>query len=247
MKSTLLTILDFYDTENGNAPSSNTHARLQTDHRDRRIRREDPRRVCVHASRANTRSERRDIPAALRIGRTPRPRPNARDTDQRGTLHSQPHTRFPSSQLTTHRGTQIHPRLEEQLLAALATLPPLLDAARTAHADVLALTLEAALLKLSVLRARAHIALYGHAAPTNPRATMARALAAAQEKLRAKQRAQEDEERALDAQLAAYEGALGLVGGREGGFAQLVEDMARVRRETEECRKDLRRLGWTGD
>lgn len=76
---------------------------------------------------------------------------------------------------------------------------------------------------------------------------MARALAAAQEKLRAKQRAQEDEERALDAQLAAYEGALGLVGGREGGFAQLVEDMARVRRETEECRKDLRRLGWTGD
>ncbi|EED80927.1 predicted protein [Postia placenta Mad-698-R] len=116
---------------------------------------------------------------------------------------------------------EIHPRLEEQLLAALATLPPLLDAARTAHADVLALTLEAALLKLSVLRARAHIALYGHAAPSNPRATMARALAAAQEKLRAKQRAQEDEERALDAQLAAYEGALGFVGGREGGITAL--------------------------
>ena len=40
---------------------------------------------------------------------------------------------------------------------------------------------------------------------------------------------------------------LDLVGGRDAGFAQVVKDMARVKRETEECRKDLRRLGWTGD
>ena len=65
--------------------------------------------------------------------------------------------------------------------------------------------------------------------------------------LRARKQAQEAEARRLAGQVAAYEGALGLVGGRDGRFAQVVRDMARVRRETEECRKDLRRLGWTGD
>lgn len=206
MKTTLLTVLDFYDTEN---EESDEKTRVES---------------------AFT------LPERIRARKEETSRQRSILAEHRGRV-----------QTLVTQINEIHPRLEEQLLAALATLPPLLDAARTAHADVLALTLEAALLKLSVLRARAHIALYGHAAPSNPRATMARALAAAQEKLRAKQRAQEDEERALDAQLAAYEGALGLVGGREGGFAQLVEDMARVRRETEECRKDLRRLGWTGD
>lgn len=76
---------------------------------------------------------------------------------------------------------------------------------------------------------------------------MARALAAAQDKLRERQRAQEEEEATLDGQIAAYEEVMGLVGGREGSFGQVVEDMTRVRRETEECKRDLRRLGWTGD
>ena len=35
-----------------------------------------------------------------------------------------------------------------------------------------------------------------------------------------------------------------LVDEHGGGFAQAIEDWARVRRETEECRQDLRHLGW---
>ncbi|KAI0763803.1 hypothetical protein BD413DRAFT_580231 [Trametes elegans] len=154
-----------------------------------------------------------------------------------------------------------HPALEAQLISALETLPPQLRAARAAHADVLAATTEAALLKLSLLRARAHRALYGLALPhpssagaagtaadpTPPR-TVSSAVGAAYKALRARERAQDEEMRALDGQVAAYEGMLSLVdGGREGSFAQVVRDMARVKRETEECRRDLRRLGWTGD
>ena len=67
------------------------------------------------------------------------------------------------------------------------------------------------------------------------------------ERLKERQRAQEAEMERLDAQIAQYEGMLSLVDGRDGSFAQVVRDMARVKRETEECRKDLRRLGWTGD
>ncbi|KAH9888819.1 hypothetical protein C8Q73DRAFT_793822 [Cubamyces lactineus] len=181
-----------------------------------------------------------------------------------------------------HRINDAHPELEAELTLALETIPPQLRAARTAQADVLAATIEAALLKLSLLRARAHRALYGfsgsRAAPdhvartkdktgagTKPRtktetktetetppghnATVAHAVAAAHEALRARQRAQEDEMRELDGQIAAYEGMLSLVdgagSGREGPFAQVVSDMARVKRETEECLQELKRLGWT--
>lgn len=141
---------------------------------------------------------------------------------------------------------EIHPRLEDILANALKTLPPVLNAARTARTDVLAMTIETCLLKLSLIRARAHTALYTHASPTNPAATMPRALAAAHAKLDAKRRAQDEEEHALDRQIAKYEEMLSFVDG-DGGFAQVVKDMARVRSETEECRRDLRRLGWTGD
>ncbi|KAH9839877.1 uncharacterized protein C8Q71DRAFT_855184 [Rhodofomes roseus] len=142
---------------------------------------------------------------------------------------------------------QIHPRLEEDLIEALSVLPSILNDPRTAEAALLSTTIEASLIKLSLIRTRTHVALYGHSSPSRPNATMSRALATAAERLRAKQRTQEEEERELDGQLAAYDGMLSLVGGKDGSFAQVVEDMARVKRETEECRKDLRRLGWTGD
>ncbi|KAH9905517.1 uncharacterized protein B0H18DRAFT_909078 [Fomitopsis serialis] len=142
---------------------------------------------------------------------------------------------------------QIHPRLEDDLVGALSTLPSISNAARTAEADLLSTTIEASLMKLSLMRTRMHIALYGHSSPNRPDSNMNRALATAMEKLRAKARAQEEEERELDGQISAYDGMLSLVGGKDGNFAQAVEDMARVKRETEECRKDLRRLGWTGD
>lgn len=51
-----------------------------------------------------------------------------------------------------------------------------------------------------------------------------------------------EEERALDQELGEYAQLLNLVDER-GGFAQVI-DWVRVRRETEECRQDLRRLGW---
>ncbi|KAI0664205.1 hypothetical protein C8Q70DRAFT_224103 [Cubamyces menziesii] len=171
-----------------------------------------------------------------------------------------------------HRINDAHPELEAELTLALETIPPQLRAARTAQADVLAATIEAALLKLSLLRARAHRALYGFSAPPqahttaktktkastsaggSPQTTVAHAVAAAHEALLARQRAQEEEMRALDGQIAAYEGMLRLVDGvgegkgregREGPFAQVVSDMARVKRETEECLQELKRLGWT--
>ncbi len=116
-----------------------------------------------------------------------------------------------------------------------------------AEADVVAATIETALLKLSLVRARAHRALYGYALPNRPDATISRAVAAAYEMLKERQRAQEAETQKLDRQIEQYESMLRLVDGRDGSFGQVVKDMARVKRETEECRKDLRRLGWTGD
>ncbi|OBZ73559.1 hypothetical protein A0H81_06027 [Grifola frondosa] len=142
---------------------------------------------------------------------------------------------------------EIHPRLEDELTNALLTLPPILNASRTAQYELLATTIETSLLKLSLIRARAHSALYGHTSPKNPDATMSRALAAARDKIREKERAQEREEKVLDEQIDQYQKMLDLVGGRDGSFGQVVKDMARVKRETEECRRDLRRLGWTGD
>ncbi|CCM06788.1 uncharacterized protein FIBRA_09088 [Fibroporia radiculosa] len=134
-----------------------------------------------------------------------------------------------------------------KLLDALTTLPLLVNATRAVQADVTAISIEAALLKLSILRSRAHIALYGHSSYKAPGDTMNQALAAAHNKLRVRERAQENEEHYLGAKFALYEGLLGLVDRREGGFAQVVADMARVKKEAEECKKDLRRLGWTGD
>ncbi|PIL24991.1 hypothetical protein GSI_12878 [Ganoderma sinense ZZ0214-1] len=142
---------------------------------------------------------------------------------------------------------EAYPALEEQLIEALTVIPPQLHATRSAQADVIAATIEAALLKLSVVRARAHRALYGQALPSDPRATVARAVTAAHAKLKERQRAQDTEMRKLDRQIEEYESMLNLVDGRDGSFAQVVKDMARVKRETEECRKDLRRLGWTED
>ncbi|TFK94158.1 hypothetical protein K466DRAFT_593827 [Polyporus arcularius HHB13444] len=145
------------------------------------------------------------------------------------------------------RINEAQPALEAKLVTALSTLPPELHAPRLAEADVVAATIETALLKLSLVRARAHRALYGYALPNRPDATVSRAVAAAYEKLRERQRAQEAETQKLDRQIEQYESMLRLVDGRDGSFGQVVKDMARVKRETEECRKDLRRLGWTGD
>lgn len=142
---------------------------------------------------------------------------------------------------------QIHPRLESELSDALADIPPLLTSARTARAEVVAMTVEISLLKLSLIRTHAFRSLYGHNSPMSANITMNHALGAVATKLREQQAAQREEQVMLDSQIDQYSRMLQLVDGHDGGFAQVVEDMSRVQKETEECRKDLRRLGWTGD
>lgn len=127
---------------------------------------------------------------------------------------------------------------------------------------MLALTIETLLLKLSVVRARIRESLYGHISSSNPHATMLNAISHSQKQFIAQQRVLEAQGHDIQARLQEYQQLLELVDG-PGGFAQVVEDLATVKRETEECRKDLRcvmctyhvpaeplneefrRLGWT--
>ena len=87
---------------------------------------------------------------------------------------------------------------------------------------------------------------------------MAEALTEVHARLVAKEQAQREEEKELDRQLGEYDAVMDLVSGGgqkgrrkgdggDGGFKQVIADMASVRREIEDCKKDLRRLGWTAD
>jgi hypothetical protein len=130
---------------------------------------------------------------------------------------------------------------------ALTEYPPALNSSRSASNDLLAVTIETSLLKLSLIRARAHITLYGYALPTKPEVNMAQSLSVAFKKGKEDERRLIEEDRALDHELDEYSRLLQLIDGPGGGFIQVVEDWTRVQKETEECRRDLRRLGWTGD
>ncbi|EGO22174.1 hypothetical protein SERLADRAFT_472618 [Serpula lacrymans var. lacrymans S7.9] len=132
-------------------------------------------------------------------------------------------------------------------MQSLTSLTPKMESSRTASNELLATTIEVSLLKLSLIRASSNQALYGFTSSANPQANMIRALSGAHEKLKKDERRLEQEERNVDKQIAEYERLLQLVDGPRGGFAQVVDDWVRVQRESEECRKDLRRLGWTGD
>ncbi|KAG5653397.1 hypothetical protein H0H81_000684 [Sphagnurus paluster] len=144
--------------------------------------------------------------------------------------------------------SETHARLQADLAQAVAKYPREINSRSNASAELLAARIEAALIKLSLIRARATRALYNHRAPDSPEgATLAQALEAAHRKLKVDERKMREEEAALDRQLAEYEGMLRLVDGAGGGFAQVVEDWTRVQKERDECVRDLRRLGWTGD
>ncbi|KAL0569788.1 putative ubiquinone biosynthesis monooxygenase [Marasmius crinis-equi] len=142
---------------------------------------------------------------------------------------------------------QIHPQLQEDLVNALEKYPPALERKRTAEDALTATTIETSLVKLSLIRARCHQALYGFKSETHPDATMSNALRAAYENLQEEGMDLEEEERALDAQLSEYQQLLEIVDGENAGFGQLVDDWLKVQKETEDCCRDLRRLGWTGD
>ncbi|KAF9071374.1 hypothetical protein BDP27DRAFT_526750 [Rhodocollybia butyracea] len=141
-----------------------------------------------------------------------------------------------------------HTRLKANLLEGLSTFPPVLNRKRKASDDLVAATIEASLVKLSLLRAQSYQKLYGFTSDTEPDATMAKALTTAHGKLKEEAHGLLEEEHALDAQIEEYERLTRLVDGDSGTeFAQVVEDYIRVEKESEECRRDLRRLGSTGN
>lgn len=77
---------------------------------------------------------------------------------------------------------------------------------------------------------------------------MADALLKRHDKVWEEERRLQEQEAALDHQLLEYDHLLALIdGGVEGGFRQVLDDWSLVQKETDECRKDLRRLGWSGD
>ncbi|KAJ7043534.1 hypothetical protein C8F04DRAFT_722039 [Mycena alexandri] len=143
---------------------------------------------------------------------------------------------------------EIHPRLQQRLTYALERFPTEMESRSAASDDLLAMAIEASLVKVSLVRAQALDSVYNYHSQKNPELHMRRALSAAHMKLKEDEREMEEEERKLDRELAQYQTLLDMVdGGGSGGFRQIVADTARVGKETEECKRDLRRLGWTGE
>ncbi|KAG7444344.1 uncharacterized protein BT62DRAFT_995372 [Guyanagaster necrorhizus] len=139
---------------------------------------------------------------------------------------------------------EMHPLLQEELVQSLRKWPPVLNSQRQAHHDFLATTIETFLIKLSLIRARCHQLLYGFKDDGND---MASALMTMHNKLTEEESELEKEEAELDRQLHEYHRLLHLVDGNKSGFRQVLEDWSQIQKETEECRRDLRRMGWTGD
>ncbi|KAJ3862822.1 hypothetical protein EV359DRAFT_65333 [Lentinula novae-zelandiae] len=165
-------------------------------------------------------------------------------------LESELSSTWSSSIDVISRINELHITLQTELLDAISTIPPALNKKRKADNALSAAVIEASLVKLSLMRAQSHQKFYGYVSKTQPDATMIKALSIAQDKLRDEADDLLEEERALDSQIEAYARLMRLVDGSpqtdRAGFAQIVEDYIRVEKETEECRRDLRRLGWTG-
>ena len=146
---------------------------------------------------------------------------------------------------------QIREMFEKELEQAISTTFPIYDAARSASIDLLLTTIETALIKLSLIRARCERALYNHKPKneTSNSANVSQALALAFKSLKKEEAEMKSEALSLDQQLLEYETLLQLVDGGKstGGYQQVVNDWTKIKQETDECKKDLRRLGWTGD
>ncbi|GJJ11349.1 hypothetical protein Clacol_005581 [Clathrus columnatus] len=128
---------------------------------------------------------------------------------------------------------------DELTLIALTKVLPTLDAKRRASYDLLAVTIEASLLKLSVLKGRLQSSLYGYV-PPNPGSTTT--IGELVEKLISRYSQREEkllaQEKSLKSEIKEYKTILN--SSKDGGFAQVVEDLARIKKETEDCKKDLR-------
>jgi hypothetical protein len=148
--------------------------------------------------------------------------------------------------LTVYVHLQIHPKLQAGLLNALEIFPSdVLNSQRASH-ELIAVTIETLLLKLSVIRARTRQSLYGHTIATDPGLTLGDALTSLHDKLRQTNSKLIREEEELDRQLGEYHTMLQMLDGCGESFNQIVEDWTKVKKDTEECRQDLNRLGWRG-
>lgn len=94
--------------------------------------------------------------------------------------------------------------MEIELLKALETHPPLLASERGARFDVLAVTIETCILKLSLMRSLTRSTFYNHRSAKNPDVTMFKAITAVHDKLKQKEKEQDEEERELDRQIKEY-------------------------------------------
>ena len=144
---------------------------------------------------------------------------------------------------------QIREKFEHELKQAMSTTFPIYDAARSASIDLLLSTIETALIKLSLIRARSERALYNHKPKNDSKKSVSQALTLAFKSLKKEEKDMKTEALSLDQQLHEYETLLQLVDGGKstGGYQQVVNDWTKIKQETDECKRDLRRLGWTGD
>lgn len=150
-----------------------------------------------------------------------------------------------------------HPKLRQSLHAEIERLldtTPSSIACHSAQGEFWSTTIESALIKLSLLQAQTERQLYNHtirgqgAFSDVPFATVSQALEAAHKSLRGQEHDMVTEARALDEQLQAYTALLELVdGGKKGAYKQIVDDWTKIKQDTDECLRDLRRLGWTGE
>ncbi|KAF8967650.1 hypothetical protein BDZ97DRAFT_501833 [Flammula alnicola] len=146
--------------------------------------------------------------------------------------------------------TQMCKDLDEQIKEAISTTLPTHDATRSSSVDLLAATIETSLVRLSLTRARSERALYNHEPHKNAHKegnNMTKAIAAAYSALKKDEKEMKNEGNSLDRKLQEYESLLQLVDGGKGGYQQIINDWTKVKQETDECLRDLRRLGWTGD
>lgn len=140
--------------------------------------------------------------------------------------------------------------LDRRLHRAVSVTFPAHDATRTSSIDLLAATIETSLIKLSLTRTRAERALYNHQPQTNTLdqgVNIAKAIEAAYSSLKKDGKEMKMQSQSLDLQLQEYESLMQLVDGGKNGYQQIINDWTKVQQETDECLKDLRRFGWTGD
>jgi len=119
---------------------------------------------------------------------------------------------------------------------AITRLAPRLREQKFDEYRVLGTTIEASILKLSLMRSKAHNAIYGYCD-----GGMTRALAQMSEIMGDEEEKLAEEERKLDKELEEYEELVGLVNGE---YLWIVEEWTRVKEEENECRRDLQRMGW---